>query len=337
MTRTPWNLHYTCGGSSGGSGASLAAGTTSLATGSDQGGSIRAPAAACGVVGYKPPYGRVPQTPPGNLDPSQHVGPLTRTVADCALALNVIAGPHPRDIATVRERVLLPTAYPGVEDWRIAWSLDVGNRVVAEEVERSTRQALTALEEQGAIVEEVHLGWGEEVTRATKALFNHLSNRWLVRICDEHPDLVCDYTKWYASQARNPDGDDLPWANEVAARMYDAMGPLLERYDVFVCPTLATHEIRADQMPWERVELGGLSLDIDYDVLLMHPFNLLSRLPVMAVPSNVGTDRLPASVQIVGPSFDDRRVFQVAAALERARPWLDRADRRPAFTGAPAR
>src|SRR4029077_12639210 len=105
VTRNPWNLEFSPGGSSGGSCASLAAGTTTLATGSDIGGSIRMPASMCGVAGFKPPYGRVPEAEIFNLDHYCHQGPLARTVDDCALLENVIAGPHASDIASLRPKL----------------------------------------------------------------------------------------------------------------------------------------------------------------------------------------------------------------------------------------
>src|SRR5690606_34323438 len=105
VTRNPWNHAYSPGGSSGGSGAVLAAGSAPLATGSDIGGSIRIPASLTGTVGFKPPYGRVPEEAPFNLDFYCHNGPMARTVADTILLQNVIAGPHNRDIATLRPRL----------------------------------------------------------------------------------------------------------------------------------------------------------------------------------------------------------------------------------------
>ena len=107
-TRCPWNTEFTPGGSSGGSAAALAAGGAIIATGSDNAGSIRQPASICGVVGYKPPHGRNPASPPYNLDVKSVVGPMTRTVADCALMQNVMSGPHPRDVSALRQRVRLP-------------------------------------------------------------------------------------------------------------------------------------------------------------------------------------------------------------------------------------
>ena len=108
VTRNPWHLDYSPGGSSGGSGAALAAGSTMLATGSDIGGSIRIPASFCGVVGFKPPYGRVPEVEVFNLDHYCHEGPMARTVADCALLENVIAGPDPSDVASLRPKLVIP-------------------------------------------------------------------------------------------------------------------------------------------------------------------------------------------------------------------------------------
>lgn len=108
VTRNPWNPEFTPGGSSGGSAASLAAGTSMVATGSDIGGSIRIPAAACGLVGYKPPYGRNSDDSPFNLDFYCHTGPLARTVSDAILLQNVLCGPHPKDISTLRPKLRLP-------------------------------------------------------------------------------------------------------------------------------------------------------------------------------------------------------------------------------------
>ena len=120
VTRNPWNPEFGVGGSSGGTGASLASGTSTLATGSDIGGSIRIPASWNGVVGFKPPYGRVPQMPPFNLDHYCHTGPLARTVSDCALFENIIAGPHPHDPVAIRPKLELPLdvrrRHPGHED-----------------------------------------------------------------------------------------------------------------------------------------------------------------------------------------------------------------------------
>src|SRR3954453_1180785 len=157
VTRNPWNPRFAVGGSSGGSGAALAAGTTTLASGSDIGGSIRIPASFNGVVGFKPPYGRVPCDPPFNLDTYCHCGPLARTVADCALYENVLAGPDPSDITTLRPKYELPADFGSVEGMRIALSVDLGDWPVDPEVAANTRAVGEALRSAGATVEEVDL------------------------------------------------------------------------------------------------------------------------------------------------------------------------------------
>lgn len=145
VTRNPWNLEFTTGGSSGGAAASLASGTSSIATGSDIGGSIRILAAACGVVGYKPPYGRNPDDPPFNLDFFCHTGPLARTVKDTILLQNVMAGPSTKDIATLRPKLRLPMEYKPIKDWKIAYSMDLNVFEVDAEVRKNTLAALTCV------------------------------------------------------------------------------------------------------------------------------------------------------------------------------------------------
>ena len=138
ITRTPWNLRYSCGGSSGGSGAGLAAGTTTLASGSDIGGSIRIPASMCGVVGFKPPFGRNPDTPPFNLDQYCHIGPMARTVADCALLQNVMAGPHPHDIVSLRPKLRIPAELGDIRGWRIALCVNPAQYDIEPDVVKNT-------------------------------------------------------------------------------------------------------------------------------------------------------------------------------------------------------
>ena len=328
-TGTPWNPEYSASGSSGGSGASLAAGTSSLATGSDIGGSIRGPAAASGVVGYKPPYGRNPDVPPFNLDWYNHIGPLARTVADCALIQNAMSGIHPKDIATLREDMDLPLGYDGIEGLKIAYTMDVGNGLVAPEVEEMTRQALASLADAGAVVEEVELGWGYEVVEAGRDYLDHLFGRWLAREVESHPDLVCDYTAYYAERAGKTTQESFLQSYDICGAMYDTLGPMLEDYYAFICPTFVTHELKADQMPWEKLLIRGREFDCDYELCLMPQFNMLSRLPVLAVPAGIAPNGLPVGIQIIGRSYDDPRVFRVAAALEQAAPWLDCPERRP--------
>jgi Asp-tRNA(Asn)/Glu-tRNA(Gln) amidotransferase A subunit family amidase len=328
-TVTPWDTRYTSSGSSGGSGAALASGTATLATGSDIGGSIRGPAAACGIVGYKPPFGRNPDLAPFGLDMYNHVGPMARTVADCALLQNHMAGVHPLDQASLRDEVTIPLRHDGIGGLRIAYTFDVGNRVVAPEVEEHTRRALAHLESLGAVVEEVDLGWGVETIAAARSYLDHLFGHSLLREYEAHPDLVCDYTRYFAERSRSSTAEEFFAAYETAGRMYSTLGPLLDRYYALVCPTFVTHEMRAEQPPWETMTVRGIEVDSDYECSLMPQFNMLSRLPVLAVPAGIADNGLPVGIQIVGRSYDDVRPFRIAAALEGVAPWMDRPDRRP--------
>ena len=134
-------------------------GTATLATGSDIGGSIRIPSSFCGVVGFKPPYGRVPEVEIFNLDHYCHEGPLARTVADCALLENVIAGPHPSDVASIRPKLEIPARLEPIAGLRIALQPDLGCYEVDADVAANTRAAADRLRDAGAVVEEVALPW----------------------------------------------------------------------------------------------------------------------------------------------------------------------------------
>ena len=301
-----------------GSAAALACGMTTLATGSDIGGSIRGPAGACGVVGFKPPYGRVPDTPPFNLDVYCHIGPMAQNVSDCALMQNVISGHHPRDIATLRDKVILPYEHGSLAGKRILWTLDVGNEVVTDEVAAGVMRAVEALRRAGATLEEVKLGWGVEIRTACKRYSDHLLGSFLKRIVAEHPELVCDYTAYYASGADEVTADEFLASFEVAGKIYEDFGPIIEDAYAMICPAIATQTIRADQRPWERVIVQGRDCDTDYDCNAQVAFNMLSRLPVLAVPTGFGSNLLPGSVQVVARSFDDVRAFHVGTEIERA-------------------
>src|SRR3954469_20371482 len=206
VTRNPWNPEYSVGGSSGGSGAALASGTTTLASGSDIGGSIRIPASFNGVVGFKPPYGRVPVDPPFNLDTYCHCGPLARTVADCLLFENILAGPDPSDITTLRPKLELPAELDGVEGLRIAVSVDLGSWPVDPEVRANTLAAAEALRAAGAIVDEVDLHVpADDVLRAAAIHFHLAFGAWIGEQVAAHPDETTAYAaafaRWSAERA----------------------------------------------------------------------------------------------------------------------------------------
>jgi Asp-tRNA(Asn)/Glu-tRNA(Gln) amidotransferase A subunit family amidase len=276
-----------------------------------------------------PPHGRNPDVAPNNLDIYEHVGPLARTVADCALMQNVGSGPHRADSATLRQRIKIPTDHSGIEGWRIAWTTDCGNKVVDPEVAAGFQIALSQLEAAGATVEEVDLGWGQEVTEAACAHLDHLAGKSLVHNWKKHPELVCDYTAWYAKRAENSSRERFIWAQQVASNMYRTLGPLLAQFHGLVCPAFVTQKIRADAMPWETIQVAGRTFDCDYQPSLLHPFNMIGRLPVIAMPCGQGENVLPIGIQIITRTYDDTRAFRIASAVEKQRQWFDVAARRP--------
>jgi aspartyl-tRNA(Asn)/glutamyl-tRNA(Gln) amidotransferase subunit A len=332
VTRNPWNPGFAVGGSSGGSGAALAAGTATLATGSDIGGSIRIPASFCGVVGFKPPFGRVPVDPPYNLDQYCHDGPMARTVADCALFENVIAGPHPRDAASLRPKLEVPGRPEGIAGWRIALSITPGDHVVDPDVEANTLAAAEAFREAGAAVEEVELPWRrEDIQRATLVHFGAIFGAIIGTAVDQQRDQLTPYAIDLAERCRAAVAEtSFDEGLLLEAEIYAPLGELLERYDILVCPTVATRGLVAgDDYVDHGLEVGGVELAYYFDALLTPAFNIASRCPVLAVPSGVADNGVPTGIQIVARTYDDVSAFLAGAAYERARPWLDRPERRP--------
>jgi Asp-tRNA(Asn)/Glu-tRNA(Gln) amidotransferase A subunit family amidase len=331
LTRNPWNLDYSPGGSSGGSGASLAAGSTTLANGSDIGGSIRIPAASCGVVGFKPPYGRVPEFAPFNLDHYCHEGPMARTVRDCALLENVMAGPDPSDAASLRPKLRVPLETGGIDGWRIALSVDLGGYPVDRDVENNLLGAAEAFREAGATVEQVHLQWHQrEIVEAARIHYGLIFGPYVRREVEEHPDLVTTYAAKYAEDVAPVQGDDYLRGLEIEGRVYEALGNILTRYRVLICPTLSIPAFEAgDDYVLHGPEVNGEQQDSVEDVLMTIPFNICSRCPVMSVPSGFDRHGVPTGLQIVGRTYDDISVFRAASAFEKLRPWLDSPARRP--------
>ncbi len=314
-TRNPWNLAYTPGGSSGGAGAALAAGTTTLADGSDYGGSIRIPAACCGVVGYKPPHGR---NPSDSLDPCSHFGPLARTVADCALMQNVMTGPSDTDLDSL-PGVTLPDTFAPIRGFRVAWSLDLGFATIDPEVATAFRGFLGLLEALGCALEPVRLGWTDRVREAFQLHHDAADAAVLWMLLPSQREELCDYSLAAIERGNAIRGRDVFTVNEVRAEMYAELGPILSRCDLFACPTTCVPAIAAEG-------------PADHRWILTYPFNLLGVLPVLSVPIARAASGVPIGVQLVGRPRDDLAVFRAGAAIEAARgPWFTDAATTPAI------
>ncbi|MBK0420068.1 amidase [Leucobacter sp. CSA1] len=310
VTRNPFNTDFTPGGSSGGSGAALAAGSTMLATGSDIGGSIRIPASFCGVIGFKPPFGRVPGLAPYNSDTYCADGPMGRSVADVARLQNVISGPWAQDQASLRETITLsgaPTPLAGV---RIALSPTLGAYSPDPAVVANTLAMGDALRAAGATVDEVELPWSlDELLELAWAHFGAIMGSSIedhVRGDPAREALLMPYTRGFIG--RSASSIDYAEGLEGEARFYRPLGDLLERYDALICPSVANTGFAADD--------ACADPDAAFTNLMTLPFNVVGRVPVLSVPSGRAPNGVPTGVQIVGKTYDDRSVFSIGAAIE---------------------
>ncbi len=333
ITRNPWGVDYSPGGSSGGSGAALAAGLTTLATGTDIGGSIRIPAGACGIVGFKPPHGRNPDGPPANFDRYNHCGPMTRTVADAALMQNITSGPHPLDHDSIRSRVKLPLKPESIKGWKIAYSLDFGYIELDPQVRRNTLAALEVFRALGATVEEVDLGWNRQINEEVIHWYSAMDFfRQAIWHRKTHAHLMTGYALKFAEAAEAGSSiNDVhkPWGR--AHTMYQTFGPMLAAHEVFICPTNNLAAVKADHDPWDQnFTVNGKSADPELGWVMTYHFNMLHNCPVLAVPSGRTAEGIPTGIQIVARTGDDTRVFKAGLAYEKALGgWYTEGQKRP--------
>jgi aspartyl-tRNA(Asn)/glutamyl-tRNA(Gln) amidotransferase subunit A len=323
-TRNPWDPAKAVGGSSGGSAAALAAGTATLATGTDIGGSIRAPAALAGVVGYKPPHGRVPLEPPANTETWLHAGALARSVADVALMANAMAGPHPGDRCSLPEAPPLPSTFEPAAGMRVAFAARPGDLPVEDAVAANAERVAAALAAAGVEVCEVELDWSLEeineamwghgdVTRAEAAL-----QREHERPGTLSPYAVGCFERSLAAAAAIPIERRVALEN----RLRNGVFALFDTYDAVLVPTMGVAAMEAGEDYATRpLAVDGAPLDHFCDAALTPIFNVASCCPVLTVPSGLAPSGTPTGVQVAGPPSDDRTTFRLAAEIERVAPW----------------
>ncbi|WP_461168603.1 amidase [Arthrobacter sp. Z1-15] len=331
ITRNPWNLRLSPGGSSGGSGAALAAGFAPLATASDIAGSTRLPASFTGTVGYKAPYGRIPGLAPLSADHYRGDGPMARTVADAALLANVMAGRHPGDHASLPfAPVSLPDgdgdAVASVAGKRIALCIRLGNYPVAADVEANTRAVAAALREAGARVEEVELPWTtDEISRTMFTHFGYLLGPAMEDETAGSEELLADYTVRFMADARRA-AAAFRFLDGISAeaRIQRELAAVMAGYDALLCPASAVASLDADGSYLDGIATAGGRLEHCWQGHMTGVFNIANRCPVLAVPSGMADCGIPTGVQIVGHPFDEDAVFAVGAAVEALLPWQDR-------------
>lgn len=319
-TRNPWNLEHIPGGSSGGSGAAIAAGLATATLGTDTGGSIRMPASACGVVGMKPTYGRVSKA--GVLPLSylfDHAGPLTRTVEDAALLLNAIAGYDPLDPTTVRTPTEDYTAqlHGDLKGLRIgiprAYFYDHLEDGIAGPVE----EAISTLRRLGADVHDVAISGAAEGVGAVFALV-------LAEAQEIHADALRTRPGDFGADVRAlltsppPEGAALMLGLRARDALCVSVRNALESVDLLVTPTSPIVAARIGQ---ETVRYGGMEESILLAMIrCTAPFNATG-LPALSVPCGFTPAGLPIGLQIVGRSFDESTVLRAGHAYEQATDW----------------
>ena len=321
ITRNPWNPARTPGGSSGGSAVAVATGCVPLAEGTDMGGSVRIPAALCGVVGMKPSLGRIPMDIlPTAFDSISHFGPLARTVEDAALFLSVTQGAHDADIRSLGDAPDYDDLRPdSLEGRRIALSTDLGFYAVDAEVEANTRAAAATLEDLGARVEEVRLDWSRRVVDAWFAYWGVFLAASFGDLREEHASRMDPEVLRLMAEGDRMGAVAFKRLETVFTEQWKELAAVFESFDALVCPTmaLAAPEVGREDSDFDREDESGRYHGLD----MTCPFNNVAPCPALSVPSGFTRDGLPTGLQIVGRRHDDRGVLEIGAALEPLIGW----------------
>jgi aspartyl-tRNA(Asn)/glutamyl-tRNA(Gln) amidotransferase subunit A len=322
ITHNPWMQGMNAGASSAGAAVCAAAGIAPIHQGSDGAGSVRMPAAFCGVFGMKPSFGRIAYYPMPNNGLISHVGPITRTVADAALMLSAMAGPDDRDPWSLETQ---PEDYvakldAGIRGLKVAYSPDLGFLRVDPVVREAVASAVKVFEDLGCQVEEVNPGWGNTMAMehclfagAFAGQVGDLLDEWADRMDPALVAMARDGMRISAAEYCRAQGERLAFWYRVEN--------FFRRYDLLLTPSLsvvafpATRIIPAhwEQHPWDWLRWAGFS----------YPFNLTGQ-PAATCPSGFSPEGLPIGLQIVGRRFHDLQVLQASRAFEQARPWAQR-------------
>ena len=322
--RNPWDTERTPGGSSGGAAAAVAARLCPAALGSDGGGSIRIPANFCGIYGIKPAKGRVSgytgqSGPPMPYMLSQN-GPLTRTVRDAALLLQVIAGHDPRDPTSLRETPpdFMRAVGKTVEGLRVAWSPDFGFATVDPEVLDITSRAARVFEDLGCNVEESDIAldppydvFGPVIAGDFHTNFGRYKNNG--------DDQFTEYAKFLLDRGSRVTVADYARALGEMDRLKARMTDLFERFDLLLTPTACFPPFKYGKFPGE---VSGISEYPDqyWNGAFTLPINVIGH-PAASVPAGFTSDGLPVGLHIVGKELDEVTVLAASAAFESAQPW----------------
>jgi aspartyl-tRNA(Asn)/glutamyl-tRNA(Gln) amidotransferase subunit A len=330
-TRNPWNTDLTSGGSSAGSAVAVAVGEVPFALGSDGGGSIRIPSAHSGVFGMKASMGRVPLYPcsrderyPGvsSWESLEHIGPISRTVADSALMLSVIAGPDERD------RHSLPAL--GM-DWaeclkgdlkglKVAYSPDWGYAAVDPRVTEVVGKAVKVFENDlGCHVEIAHPGWDDPFDAFWGLVAADTDLKGMRAMVAEHGAKMSPHLVDFIQRAWT--AEDLTNALMARKAVVNKMWKFMRKYDLLLTPTLAVPPFPVHMQGPEKI--AGRMVAATRWLAFTFPINMTGQ-PAASIPAGWTDDGLPVGLQIIGRHLDDRLVLRASAAFEKARPWQGR-------------
>ena len=319
--RNPWDTERMAGGSSSGSGVAVASGEAPIALGTDTGGSVRVPAALCGVTGFKPTYGLISRSGVTPLSWSMdHVGPLARTAEDAALAMNVLVGHDQRDRASIDAPTLDYTRYlnRGVDGMRIGVPREYVWEMVESEVRNAFDHAMKVLEGQGATMEEVsipdlHLiNPAGSIVQTSEAATIHRP-RLLARGDRYDPVIRRRFESGLFITA-----EAYLTAQRVRARCRQHIIDTLDRVDLLAVPTTS---IAAPLIEQERITVNGQEVSTREAVLRITRIFSAAGLPAISVPCGFTEARLPIGLQLVGKPLEDTRVLQAAHAYQAATSW----------------
>jgi amidase len=315
-TRNPWNTDLTCGGSSGGSGAALAAGQIWLATGSDLGGSLRIPASFCSVVGLRPTPGRVAHGPRADPYGTLSVeGPMGRNVGDVALLLDAQSGSYKWDPLSLPspETSFVDSADTPAVPARVAYTSNLGIATVDSSVVEVGRLAVSTFEGMGSRVDEATIDLGDaEDTFQTLRGTQYVAG--VGRLLADHRDLLKDEVIWNIEHGLSLTPEQIGLAEVARGGIINRTARFFETYDVLVCPTVLTPPFDVDIRFLTEVE--GVELPTYIGWLLMTFALTLTGCPIISVPCGFTESGLPVGVQIMAPWKEEAYLLSVASAFE---------------------
>jgi Asp-tRNA(Asn)/Glu-tRNA(Gln) amidotransferase A subunit family amidase len=334
LTRNPWDLETTPGGSSGGAAAALASGCGALALGTDRAGSVRIPAGATGVCGLKPTLGVFPcPENPDLFDTTTVIGPMARSIDDIALLMSVCGGPDARDPWShgAKEHDYTPDARTtgDMTGVRIAWAPTIGNAALDHETRAVCEQAIATFRDLGADVSEIEIDLSKSVD-ILYAMTGALAHAAFADKMPEFGERIDKSLRMGIEWGAKVTGSELETALFDRAAMFRVIEAVFAGHDLLVTPSLTRPAIAADHFAWDPVEINGETYQSPrYDWYpYTHPFNHTGH-PALALPAGWTASNMPVGLQIVAPWHSEDRLIRAGAELEAARPWSHR--RPPVF------